>query len=91
MKFLDSITLTNVGPVAQIMVSGTVAFAFLGSMATLFAFVWQQVDVPPGVKEILCLLIGVLAREFGGVCSFWLGSTNSSQQKDKLIASLPPA
>lgn len=91
MKFLDGITLTNVAPVAQILVSGTVAFAFLGSIAMLFAFVWYQVDVLPGVKEILCLLIGVLAREFGGVCTFWLGSTNSSQRKTEVIQqSLPP-
>lgn len=90
MKFLDGITLTNVGPIAQVLVSGTVAFAFIGSIAMLFLLVWYHVDVLPGVKEILCLLIGVLAREFGGMCSFWLGSTNSSQQKTEVIARSTP-
>lgn len=91
MKFLDGITLTNVGPIAQVLVSGTVAFAFLGSIAMLFLLVWYHIDVLPGVKEILCLLIGVLAREFGGMCSFWLGSTNSSQVKTEVITRSTPA
>lgn len=91
MKFLDGVNLTNIGPLTQFIVSGTIAFAFLGSIAMLFTLVWHQVDVPPGVKEILCLLIGVLAREFGGMCAFWLGSTNASQVKTEIIGrSTPP-
>lgn len=57
--------------VARIIVSGTISVAFLGSIAALFVFAWFKIDVPPGTKEILALLVGVLAREFGDMCGYW--------------------
>jgi len=35
-------------------------------------------------SDIMMLLLGVLARETASVYNFWLGSSNSSQQKDIL-------
>ena len=35
-------------------------------------------------SDVMMLLLGVLARETAGVYNFWLGSSNSSQQKDLL-------
>ena len=37
-------------------------------------------------SDIMMLLLGVLARETASVYNFWLGSSNSSQQKDILKA-----
>jgi hypothetical protein len=33
-------------------------------------------------SDIMMMLLGVLARETASVYNFWLGSSNSSQQKD---------
>ena len=35
-------------------------------------------------SDIMMMLLGVLARETASVYNFWLGSSNSSQQKDIL-------
>jgi hypothetical protein len=35
-------------------------------------------------SDVMMLLLGVLARETASVYNFWLGSSNSSQQKDML-------
>jgi hypothetical protein len=35
-------------------------------------------------SDVMMLLLGVLARETASVYNFWLGSSNSSQQKDIL-------
>ena len=35
-------------------------------------------------SDVMMLLLGVLARETASVYNFWLGSSNSSQQKDLL-------
>lgn len=37
-------------------------------------------------SDIMMMLLGVLARETASVYNFWLGSSNSSQQKDILKA-----
>ena len=35
-------------------------------------------------SDVMMLLLGVLARETASVYNFWLGSSNSSQQKDMI-------
>jgi hypothetical protein len=35
-------------------------------------------------SDIMMMLLGVLARETASVYNFWLGSSNSSQQKDRM-------
>jgi hypothetical protein len=65
----------------RFLVSGTVAIAFLGCIATLFVFVWLKIDIPPGTREILCLLIGVLAREFGDVCARWIDKDKDTKDE----------
>lgn len=35
-------------------------------------------------SDVMMLLLGVLARETASVYNFWLGSSNSSQQKDMM-------
>jgi len=38
-------------------------------------------------SDIMMMLLGVLARETASVYNFWLGSSNSSQQKDIMKSS----
>ena len=85
MKFLDGINLTNVSPFTQFLVTAFVCGTFLGCLAMLFIIIWFKVPVEPGVKEILCLLLGTLVREFGGVCAYWLGTSIGSAQKTNML------
>lgn len=81
-KFLD---LRILGPLAQFLVSGTVAFTFIGCLIALFVLVFQGIDVPAGTREILCLVIGALVGEFKGMCSHWIGSSLGSDLKTQTI------
>jgi hypothetical protein len=65
----------------RFLISGTVAFAFLGSIAMLFTLIWFKVDILPGVREVLCLLIGVLASEFRDVCARWIDKDKDSDDE----------
>lgn len=89
MKFLDGINLGNVGPFTQFLVTAFVCGTFLGCLAMLFIIIWFKVPVEPGVREILCLLLGTLVREFGSVCGFWLGTSLGSARKTDML-NIPP-
>lgn len=41
-------------------------------------------------NQSLLILIGALSTAFGGVLNFWLGSSNSSQSKDVMLANSVP-
>jgi len=65
----------------RFLVSGTVAFAFLGCLGMLFVLVWFKVEISPGVREVLCILIGVLSREFGDVCARWVDKDKETKDE----------
>jgi hypothetical protein len=44
------------------------------------------IDFPPGIKEILLILIGHLAAKFGTVVDFYYGTSSSSERKTELLA-----
>jgi uncharacterized membrane protein YeiH len=69
---------------AQFLVSGAVVFAFFALIAGMLIYVKQ--DFPPGVREVLMVLTGVLAGAFKDVVGFWIGSSASSQKKDAAMA-----
>ena len=59
------------------------------SIVTVFGFFGLLVGSALGYmaltgSDVMMLLLGVLARETASVYNFWLGSSNSSQQKDLL-------
>ncbi len=79
MSFLD-----KMAHWAQFLVTGAVVFAFFGVIAALFVYV--KTDFPAGVREVLLILVGVLAGAFKDCVGFWLGSSASSQKKDAAMA-----
>lgn len=57
------------------------------SVVTVIGFFSLLIGAATGVlsltgSDVMMLLLGVLARETASVYNFWLGSSNSSQQKD---------
>lgn len=75
--------LERVGPVVQAIVSVMVLAAFFGTVASLIA---MSADIPPGVKEVLLVLVGVLAGAFKDVVGFWVGSSYGSARKTDQLA-----
>lgn len=74
--------LERVGPMVQALISVMVLAAFFGTVASLIT---MSADIPPGVKEVLLVLVGVLAGAFKDVVGFWVGSSYGSARKtDKL-------
>jgi membrane protein DedA with SNARE-associated domain len=63
-----------------------VIVAFLGCIAALFFTALREKDFPPGVKETLLVLIGVLAGSFKDTVGYWLGSSHGSERKTELMA-----
>lgn len=68
---------------AQFLVTGAVVFAFFAVIAALFLLVKD--DFPAGVREVILILVGVLAGAFKDCVGYWLGSSASSQKKDALM------
>lgn len=80
-------SLDKLGPVMKAIVSVLVIFAFLGCIAALFLIADREKDFPPGVKETLLVLVGVLAGSFKDVVGYWLGGSHSSDRKTEIMAS----
>lgn len=58
-----------------------VGAAFLGSLIALFAMVFFGVgDLKSGMREILVMILGILAGEFRGACQFWIGGSRAGSQ-----------
>ncbi len=73
----------------KIIMSLLIILAFFSVIAALLLTVKE--DLPPGVREVLLVLVGVLAGAFKDVISYWIGSSASSSKKtDALIASKAP-
>jgi hypothetical protein len=78
--------LDRFGPIAKGAVSLLVIAGFFGIVSALFYMALGDKDFPPGIRETLLVLVGVLAGEFKNVCSYWLGSTHSSARKTEMLA-----
>lgn len=73
----------------KMLVSFSIIAAFFGAIYALLFMPGR--DFPPGAREVIVLLLGVLAGAFKDVVSYWIGSSASSSKKtDALIASKGP-
>lgn len=73
---------------AQVTVSVLVIATFIGVLTALVTTLFlPKEDLQPGVREVLVLLLGVLAGAFKEVTGFWLGSSAGSVRK---TATTPP-
>lgn len=77
--------LDRLGPIAKLTVSLLVIVAFFGCIAALFITALRDKDFPPGVKETLLVLVGVLAGSFKDVVGYWIGSSHGSDRKTELM------
>lgn len=73
--------------VGQLVISILVVLAFFGAIAGLYCLAALNIDFPPGAKETLLVLLGVLAGGFKDVLGFQVGSSIGSQRKDVIKAS----
>jgi len=80
-------TLDRFGPWTKAGISILVILAFFGVIAALFVTTYREKDFPPGVKETLLVLVGVLAGSFKDVVGYWIGSSHASDRKTELMAS----
>lgn len=74
------------GRIGQCIVSALVLVSFLGTVGALFWVSFREKDFPPGVKETLLVLVGVLAGAFKDVVGFWIGSSYGSARKTEILA-----
>lgn len=70
--------LERVGPFAQLLVSVVIIAAFLG---TIYALLFVTAAIEGSVREVLLILVGVMAGAFKDVVGFWLGSSYGSARK----------
>jgi len=73
---------------AQFLVTGAVVFAFFAVILGMVVYV--KSDFPPGVRDVLMVLVGVLAGAFKDCVGFYMGSSASSQKKDAAMAAKLP-
>jgi hypothetical protein len=78
----------RLGPLMKSIISVLISLAFFGTIATLFFLSYYSVALEPGVKEVLLVLVGVLAGAFKDVSGYWLGSSASSARKTEINAAL---
>ena len=57
-----------------------VVFGFFGVVATLFF-----VDVPEASENVLYMLVGTLAAEFGSIMRYFFGSSKGSSDKTAML------
>lgn len=56
---------------AQFLLTGTIVWAFLITMLGLFYLALQRIELPSGLREVICIMVGMLAQVFGSVVSKW--------------------
>ena len=67
----------------KLILSLLVTGAFFG---VIYSLLYLQNDFPGGVREVLLVLVGVLAGAFKDCVGFWIGSSASSGKKDAMLA-----
>lgn len=83
------IPLDRAGPIAKVALSLLVVLAFFGCIAALIGLTVRGKELLPGIKEVLLVLIGVLAGAFKDVIGYWMGSSHSSSRKTELASGRP--
>jgi hypothetical protein len=78
--------LDRFGPYAKGAVSLLTILAFMGMIAALIWMALRDKDFPPGIKETLLILVGVLAGEYKNVNSYWIGTSHGSSIKTAIMA-----
>lgn len=73
-SFLDKL-----GHITQLIITVAVMGAFFG---TIYLLMTLQVDLHQGVREVLLVLVGVLAGAFKDCVGYFLGSSLGSAKKD---------
>lgn len=63
------------------LLAGVVVVGFFAIIAILIF-----VNIPVGSKDIMFMLLGVLAAQFGAVCNYFFGSSKGSADKNKMLA-----
>lgn len=81
-----TIPLDRLGTITKLVVSTLVILAFLGIIAALIWLTLRDKDFPPGVKETLLVLVGILAGSFKDTVGYWLGSSHGSDRKTELMS-----
>lgn len=77
-----STVLERVGFVAQIFICVSVLTAFFG---TIYLLLTSTNDVATGVREVLLVLVGVLASSFKDIVSYYFGSSLGSSKKTESL------
>lgn len=81
--------LDRMGPIMKGVVTALVILAFLGIIAALIILTLRDKDFPPGIKETLLILVGILAGAFKDTVGYWLGSSHGSERKTELMQGKP--
>lgn len=79
--------LDRLGPIMKGIVTTLTLLAFFSIIAALIWLTLREKDFPPGVKETLLILVGILAGAFKDTVGYWLGSSHSSERKTEIMAS----
>lgn len=85
------INLDRFGPYARGVVSLLTILAFMGMIVALVWMSFRDKDFPPGIKETLLILVGVLAGEYKNVNGYWIGTSHGSSLKTAIMADKPNA
>jgi hypothetical protein len=78
--------LDRFGPWARAVVSLITILAFIGMIGALIWMALRDKDFPPGIKETLLILVGVLAGEYKNVNGYWIGTSHGSSVKTTMMA-----
>lgn len=70
--------LQKFGFATQLLVSMLVV---LGFFATITVLLFRPVDIQPAIRDVLLVLVGVLASTFKDVTGYWIGSSHGSTLK----------
>ena len=76
-----SSTLDRVGFVAQMIICISILAAFFG---TIYLLLTQPMELEMGVREVLLVLVGVMAGAFKDVVGYYFGSSLGSAKKTEL-------
>lgn len=67
------------------LVTTVVILSFTSLIGALLYAAFKNIDFPPGIKEVLCILVGVLAGSYKEITGYWVGSSHGSERKTELM------
>ena len=77
-----SSALDRVGFVAQMIICVAILVAFFG---TIYLLLTQPINLEMGTREVLLVLVGVLAGAFKDLVGYYFGSSLGSATKTELV------